>query len=120
MSQVRSIWQGNVLVNTRTQNQIGAAVAEAYGITVQDLKGRDRTFRIAHARQEAMWLMSQELNLAGRPKYSRRQIGNWMNRDHSTVSFGCKAHALRNGLPFAARKMGGFVCNSFAHAEFVA
>lgn len=120
MSRVLSLWKGNLLVNAKTMNQIGADVAAAWGVTVEDLKGDGKLRKIAWARQEAMWLMADEVNLAGKPKYSRRQIGNWFNRDHSTVSYGCKVHALRNGITVAVRNGGGFVCNSFADAEFVA
>jgi hypothetical protein len=120
MSRVLSLWRGNILINTKTMNQIGAEVSENWGVTVDDLKGRSKLRKIAWARQEAMWRMADEVNQVGKPKYSRRQIGNWFGLDHSTVSYGCKVHALRNGLTVAVRNGGGFVCNSFADAEFVA
>ena len=64
-------------------------VARAHGVSVSDLIGESRRRRISHARQEAMWRLRRldwRGGVRGRP--SIVQIGEWMNRDHSTVSYG--------------------------------
>jgi len=62
-------------------------VAEEYGFTVADLKGRDRHADIVEARVVAM----QMLFLQG---LGVTQIGEVLNRDHSTVS----KHLGANGV----------------------
>jgi chromosomal replication initiation ATPase DnaA len=60
-----------------------------YGLTIDDLTGRSREARIAHPRQEAMWRMKHETPM------SYPAIGRRLNRDHSTVLHGVKAHQQR-------------------------
>jgi chromosomal replication initiator protein len=57
-------------------------VATYYGITVNDIKGRDRSK--APQRQVAMYLCR---SLTGR---SLPDIGRWFRRDHTTVMFGAR------------------------------
>lgn len=69
------------------------AAAAAHGVTVEDLRGAGREQRIAYARQDAM------ARLRGLDVYGRRpslaQVGRWLNRDHSTVLHGIRAHEAR-------------------------
>lgn len=59
-------------------------VAEAYGISVEGLLGRDRSRQIALPRQVAMYLLREEANV------SLPQIGEALGgRDHTTVMYGC-------------------------------
>jgi chromosomal replication initiator protein len=60
-------------------------VANAFGITVERLVGRDRTQEIALPRQIAMYLLRQEANC------SLPQIGEALGgRDHTTVMYACQ------------------------------
>lgn len=77
----------------RHMREIAREVAEAYEVTVEDLRGRVRTRNIVLARHAAMYRMRME---AGR---SYQQIGGYLNRDHTTVMSGIRAHAARHGLP---------------------
>jgi len=64
--------------------QIINLVAEAYGITVQQIQGRGRARKVALPRQIAMFLLRQEANI------SLPQIGEKLGgRDHTTVIYGC-------------------------------
>jgi chromosomal replication initiator protein len=59
-------------------------VAEAYGVSVEGLLGRDRSHQIALPRQVAMYLLREEANV------SLPQIGEALGgRDHTTVMYGC-------------------------------
>jgi len=59
-------------------------VAEAYGVSVEGLLGRDRSRQIALPRQVAMYLLREEANV------SLPQIGEALGgRDHTTVMYGC-------------------------------
>lgn len=61
-------------------NRVIALVAEHFQVPVQDLKGRLRTKRVALARQVAMFLMRNVLNL------SLKDIGYYFGgKDHTTV-----------------------------------
>lgn len=69
--------------------QILADVAQRHGIPIADIKSRSRLRPIVHARQEAMALMRDE----GR---SLTQIGLFLDRDHTSVIWGDRAHRQRN------------------------
>ncbi len=59
-------------------------VAEAYGVSVDGLLGRDRSRQVALPRQVAMYLLREEANV------SLPQIGEALGgRDHTTVMYGC-------------------------------
>ncbi|MGQ9708185.1 MAG: chromosomal replication initiator protein DnaA [bacterium] len=61
-------------------NSVISAVAEAFSLPTQELKGTKRTKRIALARQVAMYLMRNVLNL------SLKDIGFYFGgKDHTTV-----------------------------------
>jgi chromosomal replication initiator protein len=59
-------------------------VAKAYGVSVEQLLGRDRSRQIALPRQVVMYLLREEA------KISLPQIGETLGgRDHTTVMYGC-------------------------------
>ena len=64
--------------------KIQKAVADYYGITVEDLKGKRRSNKIAYPRQIGMYLCRMETNETF-PKIGLEFGG----RDHSTVIFAC-------------------------------
>jgi chromosomal replication initiation ATPase DnaA len=67
-----------------------AAVADRHGLTVEELCGPSRCYRIAHPRQEAMW------ELRRRTRLSLPQIARRLNRaDHTPVMHGIRAHERR-------------------------
>lgn len=63
-------------------------VAARHGLRPIDIRGARRAAFIAHARQEAMAMM----NAAG---FTTTQIGRFLNRDRTTVSYGRRAHEAR-------------------------
>lgn len=64
-------------------DQILSRVAEAYGVTVADLRGRSRKPQIVQARQAAMLALRRLTDL------SSGEIGEQLDgRDHSTVLYG--------------------------------
>lgn len=67
---------------------VARAMAEQYGMTLDDLSGSSRISSVSHARQHIM----AELVEAG---FSTPRIGHMLNRDHSTVIHGAKAHRER-------------------------
>lgn len=67
-------------------DQVLARVAEAFGVTVAELRGRSRRTFIAHARQAAMLALIRLTDL------SSGEIGEQLDgRDHSTVLYGVAA-----------------------------
>ena len=64
---------------TETVERIIEITARKYGVTVEDILGTKRTKNIKTARNVAMYIAKQVLDL------SLPQIGKFMNRDHSTV-----------------------------------
>ncbi len=65
-------------------DQIIGAVATYYGLSTDDLRGARRSRRIAQPRQVAMYLMREETDA------SLPQIGAQLDRDHTTVLYGCE------------------------------
>jgi chromosomal replication initiator protein len=64
--------------------QVIDTVAEAYGISLESMLGRDRSRQVALPRQIAMYLLREESNI------SLPQIGEALGgRDHTTVMYGC-------------------------------
>jgi chromosomal replication initiator protein len=65
--------------------EIVQKVAESFGVSVENLLGRDRTRQVALPRQIAMYLLREEANI------SLPQIGETLGgRDHTTVMYGCE------------------------------
>lgn len=80
----------------RTMGEIAAYVAEKYGLTVETLRGRDRSHYYAPARHEAMWMMRQRKRPDGRHCWSCAQIGAFFaGRDHTSVMHGVSMHQAR-------------------------
>ena len=68
--------------------EMAAEVAAATGVSVEALLGQSRVGEIAQARQALM----HRAHAAGR---GLSQIGRWLDRDHSTVLHGVRAHEKR-------------------------
>lgn len=65
--------------------QIIETVATSFGLTKDQMLGRDRTRQVALCRQVAMYLLREEAN------YSLPQIGEALGgRDHTTVMYACE------------------------------
>ena len=65
-------------------DEIIRLVAEAYGVSVEQIQGRGRSRKIALPRQIAMFLLRHEANI------SLPHIGEKLGgRDHTTVIYGC-------------------------------
>lgn len=65
-------------------NQVVEAVASAFGISIEQLRSRERTREVALPRQVAMYLLREEV------KASLPQIGATLGgRDHTTVMYAC-------------------------------
>lgn len=85
-----SLWKGDIRPSRApVMDAIVHAAAEAYGITVDDLKGRSTRKEFARPRQHAMYLMAQYSHL------SLPMIGRFFGRDHTTVLHGVQAHERR-------------------------
>lgn len=66
------------------RREIAAQVCEQHGLTFNDLKGPRRTVKISLARHILMYRLRHELGI------STPQIGQFLNRDHTSV-----LHALK-------------------------
>lgn len=71
-----------------TIREVVSAIAEQYGLTVQDICGPSKAHGVSHPRQHIM----NELIQMG---FSTTRIGRFLNRDHSTVVYGAAAHRER-------------------------
>lgn len=70
-------------------------ICERHGVTREQLKSPERTKDIVRARQELMHLLiCAGMSVAG--------IGRYLNRDHTTILHGVRAHKKRNGIEQAA------------------
>ena len=65
-------------------DQVLAAVAAAYVVDVEQLRGRSRTAHLAEARHVAFWILHR------RQCWSLQAIGDWLDRDHSSVRHGVR------------------------------
>ena len=66
-------------------DEIVRQVASSFGVTVDQIRSRDRSRQIALPRQIAMFLLREEANV------SLPQIGEALGgRDHTTVMYGCE------------------------------
>ena len=66
-------------------DEIVRQVASSFGVTVDQMRSRDRSRQIALPRQIAMFLLREEANV------SLPQIGEALGgRDHTTVMYGCE------------------------------
>ncbi len=69
-------------------NQIATEVAGSYGMSLEEIRSPDKHADITRPRQHVMFALRE----AG---YSMTRIGKFLQRDHTTVMFGAKAHAAR-------------------------
>ena len=75
-----------------SMRSVAEDVCAEYGLTLTELRGRSRVFRVAHPRQD---FMARAYDL---PHTSLPMIGRWLGgRDHSTIHSGIKAHEARSG-----------------------
>lgn len=74
---------------------VTARVAIKHGVTVADIRGDSKAYRIAHARQEAYWATRQLKTRGGAPKFTLPALGRFFHRDHSTVKIGITTHEKR-------------------------
>jgi chromosomal replication initiator protein len=69
---------------TLEPRQVVAVVASAFGVTMEQMMGRDRSREVALPRQVAMYLLREEQSV------SLPQIGEVLGgRDHTTVMYAC-------------------------------
>lgn len=74
----------------RSMKEVASEVAQAHGLTLEEMKQPRRFRNLAHARHEAMWRMRQETVA------SFGMIARFFNlMDHTTVVHGCAAHEQR-------------------------
>lgn len=106
MTVVRSLWFGELFVPAGSKRQIALEAAEAHGLTLDELMTRTNRRKISHARHAAMWAMWQCHRRDGVPSYSLPQIGAFFGLDHTTVLYGLRAYAERNGLEYKPRADG--------------
>ena len=65
-------------------DEVVSQVAASFGVSVEDMVGRDRSRQIALPRQIAMFLLREEAHI------SLPQIGEALGgRDHTTIMYGC-------------------------------
>lgn len=89
---VLSLWKGEIDPKARlTMRQVIADVAEKHGVTVAQLQGSSRERSLSYARQEAMY-EARRITQKSLPL-----IGQYLNRDHTTILHGVRAHAARIG-----------------------
>lgn len=82
-------------------------VAEANSISVRELTGKRRTKRVAHARQEAMFLLRR---MRGD---SLKSVGfDLGQRDHTTVMYGVREVGKRVSDPEVRRRLAACVSAS--------
>jgi chromosomal replication initiation ATPase DnaA len=73
-----------------SMRSIAQEVADKYEMSLEELRGPNRSPYVAHPRFEAMWRMRQQ------HRWSLPQIGRFFsNRDHTTVLHGIRRHQER-------------------------
>lgn len=75
-----------------------AEVAAECNVTVRDIQRRCREVPLVRARHFAMYRLAKET------RWSLHQMARVFDRDHSTILYGVRAHAERNGLPPARER----------------
>ena len=66
-------------------SEVVRSVADAFGVPIERMLGRDRSQEVALPRQIAMYLLREESNI------SLPQIGEVLGgRDHTTIMYGCE------------------------------
>lgn len=75
--------------NLPTYKRIIYECSRQYFVEPQQVFGASRSFQVKLARHAAMYRMHTEMGS------SLAQIGRWLNRDHTTVLSGIRAHKAR-------------------------
>lgn len=75
--------------NIRRISKIAFVVSLHYGLTLTELTGRAKRYAVSHPRQIAFALI-RELTTASLP-----QIGNYFDRDHTTILEGIQSFEAR-------------------------
>lgn len=91
---VLSLWKGLVEARRYSRAAIRRAVEEVaakHAVPMRELTGPAKHRSLAYIRQEAMWSARQTTGA------SFPEIGRVLNRDHTTVIHGVRAHAARIG-----------------------
>ncbi len=103
---ILSLWRGDIAkpahvhsvkVSRETLSRTLAAVCMTNpGLKPEELLSGSSKRRIAHPRQEAMWLLRQITWGDGTPRHSLPEIGRALGGlDHTTVLHGIRAHEKR-------------------------
>jgi hypothetical protein len=90
------IWRAEIhaQLRLRTVKSFMIEASEIYGVTLDVMASRNRTDRVARARQ---WVM---YHAAAEGRSSQSAIGRALGgRDHATVNYGIKVHRSRHCLP---------------------
>lgn len=82
-----------------TMRSILAEVCAERGVTEADVLSQSRKRKVSRPRQDFMWRCRQVKRADGRGRYSLPQIGAFLQRDHTSVLFGVRAHEARLGEP---------------------
>lgn len=82
-------------------------ICSQYGVTVNDVMGRDQDEVVVSVRHEIWRTLREEVVFAdGRPP-SWPRIGGWFARDHTTIMSGVKRAGLRGKPVFDAVEIRG-------------
>lgn len=86
----------------KTVREIVEEVADRRGVLVSDILGQCRVPHLVTPRHEVMYLArceAERRRKAGQRKLSTNQIGNAINRHHSSVLYGANKYAEHFGHP---------------------
>ena len=88
---VLAVWQAvSAAVLAEDPNRLRTLLrntAEKHGITVADMVSKSQTRPLVMARAEFCHTAYSILDSNGRPRYSSVLLGQWINRDHTTVLY---------------------------------
>lgn len=91
--EVLSLWRGRMLVSRRSARLPLSTMAESFclihGLHIGELRGPGRARDVSWPRQQFM----AEAHATG--FYSLPRIGNFLNRDHTTILHGIRAYRDR-------------------------
>ena len=88
--------RGLTPINRIMLDDVAKPIADAYGVTIADLKGSIRSRKFTIPRQHFMWMARRVTTESGAHRWSTPQIGRYLGgRDHTTVLHGISAHQAR-------------------------
>lgn len=85
------------LINHETFDHYALQICDMYGITLKELKGKDRYFQLVMARVHFCRYMRLEHNA------SVTALGRYLNRDHSSIIHYFKKYKLYHQIPENSR-----------------